>query len=73
MNALQIKKYNLIQKITLIDDSNLLQKIQDILVKSGYFTDEDLKGSPYLLNHKDNEFNGKEDFTDYIKEWVKDM
>lgn len=73
MNAIQIKKYNLIQKITLIDDSSLLQKIQDLLIKSGYFNDEDVQGLPTLLNHKNNEFNDKEDFTDYIKEWVKDM
>jgi len=26
-----------------------------------------------LRNNKDKDFNDKEDFTDYIKEWVKDM
>lgn len=73
MNAINIKKYHIIQQITMIQDLNLLQKIQDILAKSGSVYNEDLKGLPSLHNHEHHDFNDKEDFTDYIKEWVKNM
>jgi len=73
MNSIQIIKYNIIQKITQIEDLEVLQKIQDILVKSVNLNDEDINSIPSLLNHKSIDFNDKEDFTDYIKEWLKDM
>jgi len=72
MNALQLK-LNLIKHITQIEDINLLQKIQAFINTSGSLYNDKLNELPFLRNNKNKEFNDKEDFTDYIKEWVKDM
>lgn len=72
MNVLELK-LNLITHITKIEDVNLLQRLQDFLNASGSLYNEKLNEIPSLRNNKDQEFNDKEDFTDYIKEWVKDM
>ena len=72
MDAQQLK-LNLIKHITQIDDINLLQRMQAFLNTSGSLYNEKLNEIPSLRNNKDQEFNDKEDFTDYIKEWVKDM
>ncbi len=68
MNSLQIK-LNLIKQITQIEDPKLLERLQAFLNTSGSLYNENLS----LRNNKETEFNDKEDFTDYIKEWVKDM
>ena len=72
MNTAQIK-IDLIQKITQIEDVNLLERIQILLNTSGSLYNEKLNEIPSLSNNKESEFNDREDFTDYIKEWVKDM
>ena len=72
MNVLELK-LNLIAHITKIEDVNLLQRLQAFLNTSGSLYNEKLNEIPSLRNNKDQEFNDKEDFTDYIKEWVKDM
>jgi len=72
MDAQQLK-LNLIKHITQIDDINLLQRMQAFLNTSGSLYNEKLNEIPSLRNNKNQEFNDKEDFTDYIKEWVKDM
>jgi hypothetical protein len=72
MNVLELK-LNLITHITKIEDVNLLQRLQAFLNTSGSLYNEKLNEIPSLRNNKDQEFNDKEDFTDYIKEWVKDM
>lgn len=72
MNTSQIK-IELIQKIALIEDVKLLERIQAFLNTSGSLYNEKLNEIPSLSNNKESEFNDKEDFTDYIKEWVKDM
>jgi hypothetical protein len=72
MNALELK-LNLIKHITQIEDVNLLQRMQAFLNTSGSLYNDKLNEIPTLRNNKDEEFNDKEDFTDYIKEWVKDM
>ncbi len=72
MNTRELK-LDLIQKIIKIDDVSLLQKIQVFLNTSGSLYNDKLKEFPSLRNNKESEFNDKEDFTDYIKEWVKDM
>jgi len=66
-------KLNLITHIAKIEDVNLLQRLQAFLNTSGSLYNEKLNEIPSLRNNKDEEFNDKEDFTDYIKEWVKDM
>lgn len=72
MDVLELK-LNLITHITKIEDANLLQRLQAFLNTSGSLYNEKLNEIPSLRNNKDQEFNDKEDFTDYIKEWVKDM
>lgn len=72
MNTLELK-LNLIKHITQIEDINLLQRMQAFLNTSGSLYNEELNKIPSLRNNKNQEFNDKEDFTDYIKEWVKDM
>lgn len=72
MNASQLK-LNLIKHITQIEDVNLLQRMQSFLNTSGSLYNDTLNEIPSLRNNKNEEFNDKEDFTDYIKEWVKDM
>ena len=66
-------KLNLITHIAKIEDVNLLQRLQAFLNTSGSLYNEKLNEIPSLRNNKDQEFNDKEDFTNYIKEWVKDM
>lgn len=70
---IQQLKLNLITHITQIEDINLLQRMQAFLNTSGSLYNEKLNEIPSLRNNKIQEFNDKEDFTDYIKEWVKDM
>ncbi|MDH3322399.1 MAG: hypothetical protein OEM04_05365 [Flavobacteriaceae bacterium] len=72
MNTAQIK-IDLIQKIARIQDANLLERIQVLLNTSGSLYNEKINDIPSLSNNKESEFNDREDFTDYIKEWVKDM
>ena len=72
MNTLQIK-LNLIKQITQIEDPKLLERLQAFLNTSGSLYNEKLNKHLSLRNNKESEFNDKEDFTDYIKEWVKDM
>ena len=72
MNALELK-LKLIKHITQIEDVSLLQRMQAFLNTSGTLYNKQLNEIPSLRNNKDTEFNDKEDFTDYIKEWVKAM
>lgn len=72
MNTRELK-LSLIQKIIQIEDVGSLQKIQVFLNNSGSLQNENLKNTSSLRNNKDDEFNETEDFTDYIKEWVKNM
>jgi len=66
-------KLNLIKQITQIEDEKLLERLQAFLNSSGSLYNEKLNESLSLRNNKETDFNDKEDFTDYIKEWVKDM
>lgn len=72
MNTSQIK-LNLIQKIAKIEDVNLLKKLQAFLNTSGSLYNEKINEIPSMSNNKESDFNDTEDFTDYIKEWVKDL
>lgn len=72
MNAAELK-LNLIKHIIQVQDVKLLQKMQVFLNTSGSLYNQKLNEIPSLRNNKAEEFNDKEDFTDYIKEWVKDM
>jgi len=68
MDTLQIK-LNLIKQITQIEDAKLLERLQAFLNTSGSLINENIS----IQNKKKSEFTDTEDFTDYIKEWVKDM
>lgn len=72
MNNSQLK-LELIKQIAQIEDVNLLERMKAFLNTSGSLYNEKINPIPSLRNNKDTEFNDKEDFTDYIKEWVKDM
>ena len=68
MNNSQIK-LNLIKQITQINDPKLLERLQTFLNTSDNLHNQNLP----LRNKKESEFTDTEDFTNYIKEWVKDM
>ena len=68
MNTLQIK-LNLIKHITQIEDPKLLEILQIFLNSLESLNDKNI----CLKNNEESEFTDTEDFTDYIKEWVKDM
>jgi hypothetical protein len=70
MDTLQLKN-KIIQRITQIEDINLLKSIESLLNTS----DENILKLVSFMNEKlqyENS-NETEDFTDYIKEWVKSM
>jgi hypothetical protein len=69
MDALQLKN-SIIKEISQIDDVNYLQKIQDLI--NSFYQNSD-KQLSFLSNNKTDVNNDKENFTDYIKEWIKDM
>lgn len=72
MNALELK-LKLIKHITEIEDIHLLQRMQAFLNTSGTLYNKKINEIPSLRNNKESAFNDKEDFTGYIKEWVKEM
>ncbi len=72
MNALELK-LKLIQHIAEIEDVHLLQRMQAFLNTSGTLYNKKINEIPSLRNNKESAFNDKEDFTGYIKEWVKEM
>jgi hypothetical protein len=70
MDTLQLKK-KIIEKIIEIDDTIVLKNIDNLLNSS----DENiLKLFTTPINKTNNQHsNETEDFTNYIKEWVKNM
>lgn len=70
MDTLQLKN-KIIQRIVQIDDKNVLKAINTLFSKS----DENISKFFKFANDKIQQkgTNEKEDFTDYIKEWVKSM
>jgi uncharacterized membrane protein YqhA len=68
MDSLQLKN-KIIQRIIEIDDVNLLKSI-DILFNT---SDKNISKFLAFANEKLMQTNETEDFTDYIKEWVKSM
>jgi hypothetical protein len=70
METLQLKN-KIIQRITQIEDVQLLKSIESLFNTS----DENISKLVSFMNEKlqyENS-NETEDFTDYIKEWVKSM
>ncbi|WP_456376147.1 hypothetical protein [Lutibacter sp.] len=71
MNDLQQLKNKIIQRILEIDDPKLLKTIDAIFSSSDKNISNFLSFSNEKFQNKD--INEVEDFTDYIKEWVKSM
>ena len=69
MNSIKLKN-NILQKINGIEDEILLQYIQDFLDASDKYYSKKTKDIDLT-----DENDGKDtpDFTEYIKEWMKDM
>lgn len=63
-------KNNILQRIGQIDDEVLLQYIQDFLDASDKYYIR--KSKDIDISHEASD-EDKIDFTDYIKEWIKDM
>jgi len=70
MDKLQLKN-KIIQRIIEIDDVNLLKSIEYIFNTSDKNISKFLAFTNEKIQHQD--FNETEDFTSYIKEWVKSM
>lgn len=70
MDKLQLKN-KIIQRITQIDDIQLLISLESFFNTS----DENISKAISFMNEnlQHENLNEKEDFTDYIKEWVKSM
>jgi uncharacterized membrane protein YqhA len=68
MNSLQLKN-KIIERIIEIDDINLLKSI-DVLFNA---SDKNILNLLVLANDKFQQENETNNFTDYIKEWVKSM
>tara|TARA_R110001583_G_scaffold8413_6_gene40209 strand:- start:3970 stop:4176 length:207 start_codon:yes stop_codon:yes gene_type:complete len=68
MNSLQLKN-KIIQRIIEIDDINLLKSIDALFNAS----DKNILKFLILANDKFQQENETDNFTDYIKEWVKNM
>ncbi|REE80632.1 hypothetical protein BX611_2281 [Lutibacter oceani] len=68
MDSLQLKN-KIIQRIIEIDDVDLLKSIEVLFNTS----DKNILNFLTFANEKLMQTNETEDFTDYIKEWVKSM
>lgn len=68
MDSLQLKN-KIIQRVIEIEDVKLLKSI-DILFNS---SDKNISKFLTFANEKITQADETEDFTDYIKEWVKNM
>lgn len=70
MDTLQLKN-KLIQRIIEIEDINLLKSIENLFNTS----DKNISNCLNFIKEKISEekLNETEDFTEYIKEWVKNM
>lgn len=68
MDSLQLKN-KIIQRIIEIDDAKLLKSI-DILFDT---SDKNISKFLAFANEKLSQADETEDFTSYIKEWVKSM
>ncbi|PHS52062.1 MAG: hypothetical protein COB01_08500 [Lutibacter sp.] len=70
MDSLQLKN-KIIQRIIEIDDLNLLKSIQFVFNTSDKNISKFLTFANEKLQNEDT--NETENFTEYIKEWVKNM
>ena len=64
-------KLSLIQQIIQLNDEKTLIRIQDFIDK--IISLEDKIERPFLYNNREDSNNNKENFSEYIKEWNKEM
>ena len=64
-------KLRLIQQIIQLNDEKTLIRIQDFIDK--IISLEDKIERPFLYNNREDSNNNKENFSEYIKEWIKEM
>jgi hypothetical protein len=64
-------KLSLIQQIIQLNDEKTLIRIQDFIDK--IISLEDKIERPFLYNNREDSNNNKENFSEYIKEWIKEM
>ena len=72
MNSLQLKN-RIIQKISQIDDADQLKKILNHIEPIHKKAIDSTAKIPPLSNNKSDINNDKENFNEYIKEWLKEM
>jgi hypothetical protein len=72
MNTLQLKN-SILQKIAQIDDADQLKKILDQIEPVFKNLTNQTSKVPPLSNNKSDINNDKENFNEYIKEWLKEM
>lgn len=68
MNSVHLKN-KIIERVIEIDDINLLKSIDALFNAS----DKNILNFLVLANDKFQQENETDNFTDYIKEWVKNM
>ncbi|MDZ7615276.1 MAG: hypothetical protein U5K51_17445 [Flavobacteriaceae bacterium] len=71
MNASQIKK-SLINEITQLNDFGSLHKIQDFIIALNR-KKQKTEANTALFNNRSISHNDRENFNDYIKEWLSEM
>lgn len=72
MNSLKLKN-RIIQKLSQIDDMDQLKSILEFIEPVHKETLNRAKKIPSLSNNKSDIHNDKENFNEYIKEWLKEM
>lgn len=70
MKLLQLKN-QIIRRLAHIDDEDSLRKILNLI--QSIKIEEDFEQASFLNDNKIDEHNDKEDFNEYIKEWIKRM
>ncbi|RUA06476.1 MAG: hypothetical protein DSY82_09605 [Flavobacteriia bacterium] len=72
MNSLQLKN-SIIRKISQIDDADQLKMILEHIEPIHQKAIDRAGKIPMLSNNKSDINNDKENFNEYIKEWLKEM
>ncbi|MFD1314510.1 hypothetical protein [Namhaeicola litoreus] len=70
MNTSQLK-LSLIQQIVQLNDEQSLMKVQEFIKK--LIPLEDSVDHSFLNNNRTDSHNSRENFSEYIKEWIKEM
>ena len=72
MNKMQLKN-TILQHLARINDTESLKKILDLVNELMDEKNEAQESYPFLGNESDELMENKENFNEYIKEWIKQM